>query len=517
LRLRDAYLIGVITSFLGKLLRSLGEYSLEVGAKAAQYIKDACKTEREPGFKKTNLTPQQKAELQRVLSEHQGVELLEIQTKMAVKKQGTIDFWSSSAGGKIHEPRLPQPGHTALPDRGAKSSMASLALMKQLAEQRAKEAKAAKDAAAVDSSKAFLNKRREAEAERKREKDKALAKIRALRGPGGVSGEGSGIQGLNGLDGKDHTPLKSEIMVGSSDEDSSDDDGEVDDSNTLLKLRKKTSSNVTDYEESKRRALKQMQQGPVRKTKIQRSAKDLRARVEPNMDALYIEILSWDIFHQGDSPPSNVECRKIADKFYDISLYKQTFAPLLISEVWRSLVTAREENLSKPIEITILNRVSVDKFMEVSTKMPISTNRDLKFNERDVILLSRSTDPINNPGEAHCLARVDRTSRKKEFVEVTFRVSRNIEQDLLAGFAPNSKISAVKIADMTTTQREYAALSSLDYYDLCPEVLEAKPSPIQKQNETQITEIVSRYSLNRGQAKAILAAVDNDGFTLIQG
>jgi senataxin len=503
LRLRDSYLIGVITSLLGKLLRSLGEYHLEVDDYASKYIKDACKRENEGGFKRTNLTNQQKAELQRALDEHQGVEVIEIaRPSTTIKKQATIDSWSRSADGKRHEPSLPGKSH---------------ALVSSADRQRAVLDKMRAQSAMTDQSRNdFREARRKAAEERKRQNADAIAKAKALRGPAGVRGEGSGLKDIGGVAGKDHTPVRSEIMVGSSDEDSGDDDDE-DETNALVKTRKETSKKVSEYEESRRRALKQMQQGPVKKIKVQRSAKDLRARVEPNMDALYLEILNWDLFHQGDDPPSTIECRKIADEFYDLGLYKQTFAPLLISEVWRSLVTARDENVLKPLEITILNRLSVDKFMEVSTKMPMTMNRDLKFNERDIVLLSRSKDPMGNQQDPHCLARVDRTNRKKDVIEVTFRISRDTNREFVPCLVPQGKIYAVKIADMTTTQREYAALSSLEYYDLCPEVLEAKPSPLQNYSDDKMNLMASKYNLNRGQAQAILSANDNDGFTLIQG
>ena len=257
----------------------------------------------------------------------------------------------------------------------------------------------------------------------------------------------------------------------------------------------------------------------MRKTKVQRSAKDLRARVEPNMDKLYLEILNWEIFHDSDAPPSNNVCRKIDNSYLDLDLYKKTFGPLLISEVWRSLVTAKDENNFKAIEIKVLNRLSVDKFMEVSTSMPTTGGkRDQSLiSERDIVLLSMGPDSLNDTKEPHCLARVDRTTRKKDVIEVTFRVSRDINTNLLQYLTPNGKIYAMKIADMTTTQREFAALSSLEYYDLCTEVLEAKPSPIQKYGPDRVSSISTKYSLNRGQSQAILSANDNDGFTLIQG
>ncbi|KAH8684862.1 SEN1 N terminal-domain-containing protein [Tricladium varicosporioides] len=513
LRLRDSYLVSVITSLLGKLLRCLGEYNLEIDEWASDFIKSACKKENERGFRRTNLTNQQKAELQRALDEHQGVEIIEMPTSIAAsnKKQITIDAWSRSADGKRHEPTLPSKNDSL--SLNLKSSSAR----NQEVLERMRAQTAAKTAATDQSMNAFKEKRRKAEEERKRQNAEAIARAKALRQPAGVHGEGSGLKDMSGVLGKDHAPMRSEIMVGSSDEDDSDEDDGGVGSSSLVKKRRETSKMVTEYEESRRRALKQ-QQGPVKKTKIQRSAKDLRARVEPNMDRLYLEILNWDIFHKGDDPPSeNHHCRKIDNKYIDLSIYKDTFGPLLISEVWRSLVTARDENNLKPIEITILNRLSVDKFMEVSTKMPMTKNRDLMMSERDIVLLSKSSDPMNNSQEPHCLARVDRTTRKKDVIEVTYRVSRNIEPSFLQALFPNGKIHAVKIADMTTTQREFAALSSLEYYDLCSEVLEAKPSPLQKYNDDKISNISSKYSLNRGQAKAILSANDNDGFTLIQG
>lgn len=502
IRLRDAYLISIITRFLSKLLRCLGEYSLEIDEFASNYIKDSCRRENERNFKKTNLTNQQKAELQRALDEHQGVEIIELPPPATVKKQSTIDSWSRSAVGQKHEPTLP-PKTSAL-TMSADKQKAILEKMK------------ANSIKAAESKQQFLQSRRQAEEERKRQNADAIARAKALRGPTAlVRGEGSGIKDIGGVAGKDHAPVRSEIMVGSSDEES--DEQDEDETDALVKTRKETSKRVSEYEESRRRAMMQVRQGPVRKTKVQRSAKDLRARVEPNMDRLYLEVLNWDIFHEGDEPPSNNECRKIADKFVDLEFYKRTFGPLLISEVWRSLVAAKDENTFKPVEIKVLNRLSVDKFMEVSTSMPMASNRELKMAERDIVLFSRSPDPLNNKQEPHCLARVDRTTRKKDTIEITYRVSRDISPAFLQCLAPNGKIHIIKLADMTTTQREYAALSSLEYYDLCNEVLEAKPSPIQRYSEERISQMAAKYTLNKGQAQAILSANDNDGFTLIQG
>jgi senataxin len=503
IRLRDGYLVSQITDLLSKLLRCLGQYDLEIDEFASNYIRDACRNENDRLYKRTNLTRQQKAELTRTLDEHQGLEIIEMPHRPIVKKQSTIDSWSKSADGVNNEPSFAKGPKLAV----TLSSQTQAMMEKQKAKSMQNEL----------TQQQFRDRRRQAEEEKKRVNAEAVAKAKALRGAGAlVRGEGSGLKDIGGIVGKDHAPVRSEIMVGSSDEDS-DEDVDEDETNALVKSRKATSKKVTEYEESRRRALKQQQQGPVKKTKIQRSAKDMRARVEPNMDKLYLEILNWDIFHPGDKPPSDMECIRIEDKFLELGRYQRIFFPLLISEVWRSLVTAKDENNFKPIETKVLNRLSIDNFMEVSTNMPTSLNRDLKMAERDIVLLSRSPDPLNNPQEPHCLARVDRTSHKKDVLEVIYRVSRDIKPPFLQLLVPNGKIYAIKIADMTTTQREYAALSSLEFYDLCSEVLEAKPSPIQKYGNEKVSMMLNKYNLNRGQAQAILSAYDNDGFTLIQG
>ena len=555
IRLRDSYLIEVITSLLGKLLRCLTQFDMEIDEFASTYIMDACKRENEPGFRRTNLTRQQKAELQEALFQHQGVEILEAPPPVA-KKQATIDAWSRSGDGKTHESiaGIDNKGVAFLDNyfkssedkkssgkssssSSAKSSagMSNLDAWSKSASSRKHEPKSAvknhtggnlidqqsildqmraQQAKNQQQSEAFHEKRRKDAEEKKLRDAKAIAAAKALRFPSLVQGEGSGMKGLGGVAGKDHAPIRSEIMVSSDSE--SDDDLDEDETNALVTERK-ASKRVKEIEESRKRAMMRQPSGPVVKVKTARTKKDLRARLQPNMDILYDEILRWDIFHQGDEPPSNNVCRKIADKFSNELSYTDTFKPLLIAEVWRNLVTAKDEGNYKPVEIKVLNRLTVDQFYEVSTQMPIVNNRDLNMFERDIVLLSRSSDPLSNEQEPHCLAVVHRNTRKKDVIEVVYRISKSVNPDMLQCFLPNLKVNAIKIADMTTTLREFAALSGLEFYDLSTEILQAKPSPIQKYSDEKISLLSRKYTLNPGQAKAILSANDNDGFTLIQG
>jgi senataxin len=58
---------------------------------------------------------------------------------------------------------------------------------------------------------------------------------------------------------------------------------------------------------------------------------------------------------------------------------------------------------------------------------------------------------------------------------------------------------------------------ALEYYDLCEEIVVAKPSPLLTYGDSTLQPYMDNYEINRAQAKAIKSAMDNDAFTLIQG
>jgi len=82
---------------------------------------------------------------------------------------------------------------------------------------------------------------------------------------------------------------------------------------------------------------------------------------------------------------------------------------------------------------------------------------------------------------------------------------------------PNATLYAVKISSITPLEREYGALLGLKYFDLCDEIIKAKPSPLLDYSDKQLAPFLANYNINRAQAKAVKSAVDNDAFTLIQG
>jgi hypothetical protein len=57
----------------------------------------------------------------------------------------------------------------------------------------------------------------------------------------------------------------------------------------------------------------------------------------------------------------------------------------------------------------------------------------------------------------------------------------------------------------------------LQYYDLEHEIINAKPAELEEPTEVQVKRTKNLYTVNEPQARAIISAIKNTGFTLIQG
>jgi senataxin len=317
-----------------------------------------------------------------------------------------------------------------------------------------------------------------------------------------------------GLLGKDHAPKGSGMMVSSgSDTDYADDiDQELFGGSTKIP---KVSAAVQEYNASKSQHVQM--QGPVKKIRQVRTAKDMRARLAPDLSTLHKTILSWDFFHKGDFPPNTDRDNYtlVTSSFRNPVEYQTTFEPLLILEAWQGFLKAKEEATFKSFEIKIASRLTVDSFIEVSTAMDIADGKALGISEADIILLSKASSPTTDANQPHCLARVFRVARKQKQMEISYRV--NSGNDIVSALVPNAVIFGVRILSTTPLEREYGALLGLKYYDLCDEIVRAKASPLLKYSDKQVESIGSIYKLNVAQSKAVKSAVDNDAFTLIQG
>ncbi|KAF4433115.1 hypothetical protein F53441_13785 [Fusarium austroafricanum] len=533
IRLKDKWLVDVTVRVLCKILTRLRENNHEINPASRKLITDACLPTNIPGkyVRSTNMTDQQRAELLQALGQtDEEIQIYQLgvaqkpltqRPKDAVKKQSKLDAWSKSgttSSGKINTPS----SRSNRDDVLDLSRSIDSPILKQLEAHKAKDQAKAKaksmlklkskvpDQKAIS---ALKESRQREKAEKAKRDAAAIAKAKALRGET-VPGEGSGLHSL-GLSGKDHS--RSDIMVNSSDEESEeeeDDGSDVD--NELAALSTGGQKTLDEADRRRLQAMQDKMRRPVKKVRQQRSIKDKRARVIPPMDRLHNTILAWDIFHGGNDPPNGPTASEVATKYLDPQTYQDTFFPLLASEAWRSFVTAKDEITSQPFGMKIASRASVDSYLEATFTMPVVQSRERGVSEGDILLVSESEQPLMDQTARHCLARVHRITYKKELIEITYRVaSRN--NPMTQVLTPNVSVYGVKITNMTTIEREFAALESLKYYDLMDEILNAEPSPILRYGDEKVNDCMENYALNRGQAMAVLGAHDNDGFTLIQG
>ncbi|KAH8695036.1 putative tRNA-splicing endonuclease [Talaromyces proteolyticus] len=528
LRLKDEYLATTLVGLVSKILRRLGELNItSVDKNALQMVENVAIT----GSVKTILTAREKAELVRALEAYYKKPVVTASTA-SLKKQISITAFArqaDSSGTSTPNRATSEEDYEdgTVPDEMLMQLSRSVELNKaRIAAQPQKKLVSSTTRSPLVIPKLpgrppvmveTFREKREREKEAKKKRDQAeLARLKKhLPAPGvaeQTAGQGSGVQG--GVRGKDHTPVDS-MMVDSESESEDDSDDEVD-AELFGKKSASTPAAVREYEESRKKSLKQ--QGPVKKTRQLRSARDMRARLSPDLSSLHHTLLGWDFFASGDLPTNSdrTDYSLVSSSFRDPIEYQRTFEPLLVLEAWQGFQSDKEEANFKPFEITVATRLSVDSFMEVSTVLKSAADlKDFGLGEADIVLLSKSRDPVNDRSAPHCLARISSISRKKGTVEVSYRV--NPGSTIVPSLAPGVSLWAARITSMTPLEREYGALMALQYYDLCEEIIKAKPSPLLKYSDATLEPIVDNYSVNLAQAKAIKSALDNDAFTLIQG
>lgn len=501
LRLRDEFLSSKSVTLISKLLIRLHNVSIEISAETLTYMERVLS-----GDVRAKLSTTQEAELQQALETHLGRPLVK-EEEPVKPKQASLSKWMTI--GATTTDRV------STSDAKAKL-MANLtsgasAFQQKREQMKAAEAKIAKQKLADGQKTAQqeeFRKRRQLDLQkREQEKAVAIAKAKQARGISTLTAEaGSGLEGL-GVLGKDQA-AKGEGLMHSSDE-SEDDDGDIDED--LFGI-KKTKAKATQKTNIINEVKLQM---PVKKKRVVRSAKDMRARLAPDLSSLHRTILGWDYFHEGDFPPKSRpdQYSKVPSTFRTPNEYQSTFEPLLTLEAWQGFVKAREESQLKPYEVRITTRSSVDAFQEVASTLTHAENRDIFVSEGDIVLLSKTKNPTAQ--DATCLARIIKVKRKPQHIEVSYRVVP--ANPLSTSLNGNSTVYGTKLQSITPLEREYGALRGLQYYDLCDEIINAKPSPLLTYGDKQTEPLIQNYNVNRAQAKAIKSAIDNDAFTLIQG
>lgn len=530
LRLRDDYLADTLVTLICNMLAQLKRHrAINNSSDGLAYVEEVAigTTVR------TMLSPSQKARLVRALENY-----FDRQIEKPVKKQATLnlDRWTDSAAGSRtstpdsrersaeefgddgidDEDLIEIANHTLGTSKATVTTQDKNKIKSMLLNQPPAKPKPAPlslvdiQAKKAQDTKSFIENRKREEAARKlREKD-AAAKLRGRTGIGAqTAGQGSGLAGL-GVVGKDHSAGPNSLMVSSASESESDSESE------LFGIKNKGPA-----QRDQAGPRKPVHVGPVRKIKQQRTQKDIRARLAPDLSELHRTMLGWDFFADTDTPPNSTrdDYTLVTDTFRTPQEYVKTFEPLLVLEAWQSFRSAREDredSNSRVVEVKVSNSLIVDSFFEINSVMSFAEGKDLGIFVSDVVLLSKSNKPIQEPNEPHCLARVKEITRKKGEVQVVYRV--NAGNNPLRPFLNDKTIVyGVQIQSLTPLEREYGALMALQYYDLFDEIIRAKPSPILDYKEEVLRPIEKTYNVNLAQAKAVKSALDNDAFTLIQG
>ena len=522
LKLRDEYLLSTSVDLIQKLLRQLSGKRLTLTSDASLELEHLTLSEGKP----TNMTDQQKAEVLRALEENLGHTLTRDRTSREGTDDDLPDVKPSLKQQSIDSSRWMQKSTLKSDvDDDLRSITPSAELLRARQISRPSTpaqrlAASARSQSEIDKKKeadkaAFLRDREQAKREKKVRDAEAAAKAKKHLLSGKRAGEGSALNGIGNL-GKEHLSKGSSIMVSSESEASGSDD-EFDRELFGTPVKKKQSAAVKDYNENQRRQLKP--QGPVKKLRENRSQKDLRARVAPDLSPLHQVILAWNYFHDSDYPPatSRESYQLVGSAFHTPQQYRDTFEPLLRLEVWQSLRQAREESSAKSFKLTTKTRIIIDNLIEFSSTMDPAVLQEKGVSEGDLLLLSRETanGGAASASQPNCLARVFKIQRKAASPEFSFRVAHGTSMSDHLGLQLN--LRAEKVSSLIPVEREYGALLGLTYYDLCDEIIKAYPSPLLKYSDQMTSRLTQIYDLNQAQSKAVQSAVDNDAFTLIQG
>ncbi|KAI7863339.1 P-loop containing nucleoside triphosphate hydrolase protein [Spinellus fusiger] len=268
--------------------------------------------------------------------------------------------------------------------------------------------------------------------------------------------------------------------------------------------------------------------GFERRQKI-KEAEDRRKKTAPNIDRLFKMVLSWDIERIHDRPPNIPQemYHSVKNKYTSFDDYVSVFEPLLLLETWAQLARSREFLCEGDVlESWVLEgRCHVNDFVDVTFMVPL--NHVSKMSVDELVFVADHFGPgffHQQGGDSSWkaksfLGKIMSIIHKRAVADITMRCYFPKECiTVLNSLAPKTTWKILRLMSMTTTQREYAAIQGLEYYDLVKEVISPENTPKPPIDEQKINHYVTNYGVNRPQATAIAGAITREkGFTLIQG
>lgn len=306
------------------------------------------------------------------------------------------------------------------------------------------------------------------------------------------------------------------------DSDSSGDDGEVDMSDLFLDTKKKAKIQEVDLNGN---VIRTAQSKPKNDRKEEERR---RMRLHVNLKPLYSTILRWSYNTDSEFP---TEARDVyfpkKDTYRDAKEYVKLMEPLLMLECWQGIQSSRTTGQELPFELLVGSRTTCDGFFDVYCSIKKADLTARKIGESDLLVLGFVADKqLSSPYEvalflklslaSTCLAKVREVKyANPEFCDLTVRV---YPLGYMVGIlTPKSVIVGMKVMQMTTAEREFSSLKGLEYYDLCNEIILAKPARPYALPEKEAKKMCATYNVNMSQARAIAGLSLADGFSLIQG
>lgn len=321
--------------------------------------------------------------------------------------------------------------------------------------------------------------------------------------------------------GRSLNALRRKVESDSSDDDENDD---VDISDLFLDSKKKPK--ITELDIHGRPVVKMAAQ---KKVDIKRREEErMRLRLNVNLKPLYSTILRWNYNSNSEFPTEERDIyQPIKDTYSSAKEYVNMIEPLLMLECWQGIQSSRVTGQENPFELLVGSRTTCDGFFDVYASIKKSELAMRKIGETDLLVLGYVSDKglndprevsryLKNPSSQTCLAKVKEIkSANADFSDLTVRVYP--QGSMMGILTPKSVIVGMKVMQMITVEREYSSLKGLPYYDLCDEILKAKPSKPAQISETEAASMCDKLNVNISQAKAILGSYATEGFSLIQG
>lgn len=299
---------------------------------------------------------------------------------------------------------------------------------------------------------------------------------------------------------------------------------DVDVSDLFFDSKKKTKILEVDFEGKP--VLKMAKAKKV--DQARREEERMRMRLTVNLKPLYSTILRWLYNNNEEFPSEDRSIYKQKQSTYnDVKEYVRMMEPLLMLECWQGIQATRVTGQENAFELLVGSRTTCDGFFDVFASVKRSDLQDRKIGDTDLVVLGYAADQnfkhaseiskyLKASTTATCLAKVqDIKFANHDFSDITLRVFP--QGSMVGHLTPKLVVVGMKVMPMVTIEREFSSLKGLQYYDLCDDILQAKPADSTPVSDAAAQRLCQSFGVNTSQAKAILGSHHSEGFSLIQG